>query len=208
MTSGSMLGSGIRGRLRNADRAGAEREIIRQQQLLAGIVHRAAEPDFAAGGCAAEGSEAEGGWRSAIANEGDDAANGSSATPWQTLQYAASQVDAGDGVIVRAGTYDGFIMGWDSPGSGLFGTNSGTAQSPITFRAEPGVIINARNVQTNDGINLEGANFIVIEGFGGLGQSDDVVDDRLRVMAAHPGELERLMVDQDQRAVKSQHAAG
>jgi parallel beta-helix repeat protein len=37
--------------------------------------------------------------------------------------------------------------------------------SPITFFAEPGVVINQRNATTPDGINLERASYVVIDGF-------------------------------------------
>lgn len=89
---------------------------------------------------------------------GDDGAGGTTDAPWRTLQRAANQVAAGDTVIVRAGTYSGFVLGWDFP-------QNGTPGNPITFHAEPGVVINVRNNKTPDGINLEGASYIVIEGF-------------------------------------------
>ena len=40
-----------------------------------------------------------------------------------------------------------------------------TAAAPIQFFAEPGVLINQRNATTPDGINLEIASHIVIDGF-------------------------------------------
>ena len=76
-------------------------------------------------------------------------------TPWRTLQRAADLVRAGDMVIVRAGHYAGFNL-----------TTSGTAANPIVFSADPGVVVDSPNpVRTQDGINLEGAGYIVIEGF-------------------------------------------
>lgn len=79
---------------------------------------------------------------------------GSSAAPWQTLQYAAGRVAAGDSVIVRPGDYAGFHL-----------TTDGTASAPITFTAEPGTRITSRNPITADGVNLEGANYVVVQGF-------------------------------------------
>jgi hypothetical protein len=79
---------------------------------------------------------------------------GSSSSPWQTLQYAAGRVAAGDTVIVRPGDYAGFYL-----------TTDGTASAPITFTAEPGARITSRNPITADGVNLEGANYIVVQGF-------------------------------------------
>jgi hypothetical protein len=89
---------------------------------------------------------------------GDDGADGSAARPWQTLQRAAQKVAAGDTVIVAAGQYAGFVLGWDSP-------QSGTPDAPIVFRAESGATITARNNKTPDGINLERCSHVTVEGF-------------------------------------------
>jgi len=94
-----------------------------------------------------------------VATTGNDANDGSLGAPWRTLQRAANLVRAGDQVIVRPGSYAGFNL-----------TTSGTAANPILFSAEPGVIVNAPNtVRTQDGINLEGASWIAIEGFTVIG---------------------------------------
>jgi hypothetical protein len=85
---------------------------------------------------------------------GSDAAAGSITSPWRTLQKAANTVRAGDLVVVRAGRY-----------AGLYLTTSGTATDPITFRGEPGAIVDTQNPTTPDGINLEGASYVVIESF-------------------------------------------
>src|SRR6058998_2874614 len=85
---------------------------------------------------------------------GNDSATGSITSPWRTLQKAANTVRAGDLVIVRAGHY-----------AGLYLTTSGTATDPITFHGEPGAIVDTQNPTTQDGINLEGASYVVIEGF-------------------------------------------
>ena len=85
---------------------------------------------------------------------GTDSAAGSSTSPWRTLQKAANTVRAGDLVIVRAGHY-----------AGLYLTTSGTATDPITFRGDPGAIVDSQNPTTPDGINLEGASYVVIESF-------------------------------------------
>jgi parallel beta-helix repeat protein len=89
---------------------------------------------------------------------GSDSGDGSLAGPWRSLQWAALHVAAGDTVNVHAGDYNGFILGWDFPQSGAPG-------APITFHADSGVTINARNPKTADGIDFEGSSYIVIDGF-------------------------------------------
>jgi hypothetical protein len=90
-----------------------------------------------------------------VAPTGSDSAAGGAITPWRTLQHAANVVRAGDQVIVRAGHYAGFNL-----------ETSGTAANPILFSADPGVVVDTPGpVRTQDGINLEGASWIVIEGF-------------------------------------------
>lgn len=89
-----------------------------------------------------------------VSPAGNDAQSGMADAPWQTLQTAANRVQAGDTVVVRAGNYVGFDLRRD-----------GTAASPIVFRADPGAAITQRNPVTPDGINLEGADFITIDGF-------------------------------------------
>ena len=86
---------------------------------------------------------------------GNDLAAGGDTTPWRTLQHAANVVEAGDLVIVRAGQYAGFDI-----------RTSGTSVNPIEFHADPGVVVNTPNpVTPNHGINLEGASWVVIQGF-------------------------------------------
>src|SRR5690349_2892850 len=77
---------------------------------------------------------------------GNDAAAGTAAAPWKTLQRAANAVHAGDVVTVRAGNYAGFTLGWNGP-------QNGTAPAPIVFNAEPGATIVSRNAKTADGID-------------------------------------------------------
>jgi parallel beta-helix repeat protein len=86
---------------------------------------------------------------------GNDSAAGSTTAPWRTLQKAANVVQAGDRVIVRPGTYAGFYLDH----------KDGNAQQHIEFFAEPGVLINQDNGRTDDGINLEGASYVTIDGF-------------------------------------------
>ncbi|WP_428307240.1 right-handed parallel beta-helix repeat-containing protein [Lacipirellula sp.] len=91
-----------------------------------------------------------------VAPGGNNSASGASGAPWATLQYAADRVGPGDRVTVRAGNYKGFYL-----------DTSGTAASPIEFLAEPGVLINTptSGAGNQDGINLELASHIIIDGF-------------------------------------------
>jgi len=91
-----------------------------------------------------------------VAPGGNNSAAGTSAAPWATLQRAADAVGPGDRVVVRAGNYKGFYL-----------DTSGTAANPIEFFAEPGVLINAptTGAGNQDGINLELASHIIIDGF-------------------------------------------
>lgn len=89
-----------------------------------------------------------------VAQNGSDAAAGDVNAPWATLQHAADTVVAGDTVLVSAGSYAGFYL-----------ETSGSPGAEIVFKAEEGVLISAENSQTPDGINLEGASYVVVEGF-------------------------------------------
>ncbi|MFM9986709.1 MAG: right-handed parallel beta-helix repeat-containing protein [Flavobacteriales bacterium] len=94
-----------------------------------------------------------------VSNNGDDSNGG--LTPndtFETLQHASDVVVAGDSVMVSAGEYVGF-----------YHETSGTENSYIVFHAESGVVISQPNGTTNDGINLEGASYIVVEGFTVIG---------------------------------------
>jgi hypothetical protein len=86
---------------------------------------------------------------------GNDANSGTVTQPWATLQHAAEVVGPGDEVVVQPGTYVGMHL-----------TTSGSASDPIVFRAAgPGVIVDTDNSTTPDGLNLEGASWVEVEGF-------------------------------------------
>lgn len=91
-----------------------------------------------------------------VENGGNDGADGlSPATAWATLQHAADVVNPGDTVHVSNGNYQGFYL-----------DRSGAPGQPITFLAEsPAVSITSDNGTTPDGINIEGAAHVVIDGF-------------------------------------------
>ncbi len=81
--------------------------------------------------------------------------NGSQKSPWATLQFAADRVNPGDSVHVLNGDYTGFYL-----------SRGGDARSPVRFVADgKAVRIIRRNRGTPDGINIEGANHVVVDGF-------------------------------------------
>lgn len=86
----------------------------------------------------------------------DDGSHGSESLPWKTLQYAADNVEAGDMVLVKDGNYVGFQI-----------STSGTGSEPITFKSvnKLGAVITQRNPITAHGINVEGGDYVVIDGF-------------------------------------------
>jgi hypothetical protein len=91
-----------------------------------------------------------------VAADGSNSNVGTTAAPWATLQYAADRVGPGDRVVVRPGAYKGFYL-----------DTSGVAGRPIEFFAEPGVLINVPTdgAGNRDGINLENASHVIIDGF-------------------------------------------
>ena len=91
-----------------------------------------------------------------VKNGGNDTQDGLTlATAWATLGRAAGAVNPGDAVRVQDGSYPGFYL-----------SRSGAPGSPITFiAAGPAVQITADNGTTPDGINVEGADHVVIDGF-------------------------------------------
>lgn len=99
---------------------------------------------------------------------GNDASPGSAAQPWATLQRAANAVMAGDTVIVHPGTYAGFNLGQP---------HTGTQAAPITFMAQPGVLVNTEAARFNGQshharINMDTVGHIVIDGFEVTGTND------------------------------------
>jgi hypothetical protein len=90
-----------------------------------------------------------------VKNGGNDALDGQSlATAWATLGRAATTVAPGDTVRVQNGTYTGFDL-----------RRGGAPGLPITFVADgTGVQITADG-PTTDGINVEGADYVILDGF-------------------------------------------
>ena len=81
-----------------------------------------------------------------VSTNGDDTAAGGQSSPWATLSYAATQISAGDTVLVNAGSY----------AENILVTASGSAGAPITFEAVGQV--------TMEGFRLDG-DHLQVKGF-------------------------------------------
>ena len=90
-----------------------------------------------------------------VSNTGNNSNSGNSwAQAWLTLQWASTHITAGDTVWIQDGTYVGFDM-----------RITGTAANPIVFiAAGNNCTINVQNPVTPDGINIENANYIEVNG--------------------------------------------
>jgi hypothetical protein len=88
-----------------------------------------------------------------VAPNGNDSNNGSSASPWRTIQRAADAVMPGDTVTIQAGTYTGFVV-----------NASGTAQAPITFTGVGAVNIDGTATVARDAVHIEGSAYVLVEG--------------------------------------------
>jgi len=71
-----------------------------------------------------------------VSPSGNNSNSGSPSAPWKTISYAASQVAAGDTVVVEAGTY------YESVPI----TTSGTSSAPIVFNGQGVAVINGTGV--------------------------------------------------------------
>ena len=92
-----------------------------------------------------------------VSTTGNNSNNGlTAATAFATLQFCANRANPGDTYLVADGDYAGFNL-----------SRSGTAGKPITFKASGANvrIVTPNTFTSRDGINLEGANWSVIEGF-------------------------------------------
>jgi len=103
---------------------------------------------------------------------GDDTTGLSASAAFHTIQQAANLVNPGDTVEVMSGTYTS--AGTGNPNQVVWITHSGTAAAPITFEAAPGQhpIIDVTGV--NEGIQIEGAAYIVISGFEVVGDAQSI----------------------------------
>lgn len=76
-----------------------------------------------------------------VGTSGSNSNNGRGTnTAWRTIQYAVDHVNAGDTILVLAGTYAG----------ACFDSRRGTAGSPITLKANPGDHVLLNSLGTHD----------------------------------------------------------
>jgi hypothetical protein len=92
-----------------------------------------------------------------VATNGNDSNPGTISEPWQTIHKAASTLQPGDTVYVRAGTYNEDIMP----------VNAGSANNYITYSAYPGEAVTVKHNPSQDNIvvELENRSYITINGF-------------------------------------------
>ncbi|NNE27040.1 MAG: T9SS type A sorting domain-containing protein [Saprospiraceae bacterium] len=91
-----------------------------------------------------------------VSNSGNNSNDGLSlATAFLTIQHASDQVGAGDTVFIENGTYAGFDHR----------NTNGTASDPIVFYAlGNNVLLNQKGPIRDDIVNIENADYIVIDG--------------------------------------------
>ena len=102
-----------------------------------------------------------------VSPTGSDSANGSSSTPWRTIQHAINTAVAGDTVTVENGTYVEAINF----------TGSGTSGSPITFQAQNkwGAVIAPTATQVGNNLGdviVMGGKYVNLLNFEIVGPSD------------------------------------
>ena len=90
-----------------------------------------------------------------VSNNGNNANSGLSlGDAFETIQYVANLAGAGDSVLVENGTYAGFAV-W----------NGGTSNERLVYKALGADVVIDTPCSTNDGINVENADYVVIDGF-------------------------------------------
>jgi len=84
----------------------------------------------------------------------DITGDGSAAHPWASIRYAATQVSAGDTVLINPGIYEG----------GVIVETGGTASEPITFRANGSGAVIEGSAGERDAFFITYADYVVVEG--------------------------------------------
>lgn len=94
-----------------------------------------------------------------------DSNPGTESQPWKTIQKAASTLQAGETVLVKAGVYTELYSGTpETAKRGIKPQNSGTAGAPITYKAYPGDNVVVDQQMQGTGF-LVTKDHIVISGF-------------------------------------------
>jgi hypothetical protein len=84
----------------------------------------------------------------------DSTGNGSVLHPWGSIVYAATQVSAGDTVLINPGIYSG----------GVYVNTGGTPAEPVTFQANgTGVVIEGSGGE-RDAFYIENADYVLVDG--------------------------------------------
>jgi parallel beta-helix repeat protein len=91
-----------------------------------------------------------------VGKNGSNSNNGSINSPWQTINYAAQKVTAGDTVNIETGTYN----------ERIFPAHSGSAGNPITYQNYNGesVIIDGTGLSCSGLFLFQGTNYMNISG--------------------------------------------
>ena len=97
-----------------------------------------------------------------VAKTGDDDSLGTEAKPWLTINYAGTEVVAGDSVLVKTGTYAELVD---------LGTADGTAAAPIVVTAYDGwsVIVSGSVSVSKKHYVFEDFTISYVAGSGGYG---------------------------------------
>ena len=96
-----------------------------------------------------------------VANNGNNANTGTVNQPWETIQFGVSQVNPGDQLIVKTGSYNEAVLIQGS-------MNSGTQNNKINITAQDNVVIDGKGISPVDRqglITIRNASYIIIDGF-------------------------------------------
>jgi len=99
-----------------------------------------------------------------ISSDGDDLADGSEATPWDSFSHAIAQLAPGDTLLVKAGSVFSRLS-YDCLNNSCDGAPcpSGERGRPITIRAETPRAVELSNLE--EGIIIRQCSHVVIDGF-------------------------------------------
>ena len=84
----------------------------------------------------------------------DTSGDGSQAHPWATIQHAATQVSAGDTVLINPGSYTG----------GIHVETGGTAAEPVIYQAAGAGVIVEGSGGERDAFFIDQADYVTVEG--------------------------------------------